>query len=282
MTHAETHGRFFPLDEHGYIINDTSPSHFPAAFGQRLVGAFQRAFPSGLRAVYLRGSVARGTFVPHLSDLDAFAVLDDACPTEPLIIEAALATELRTLLPGLTELEFTTCHEHDVLGNYLGVWPFFIKTQSLLLYGVDYARQLAPYRPGVSIMGEALWLAQRVAEYQRRLNQPEWQAKPQLLCEWMMKAVVRAAFELTMEQQHCYTRDLALCCQVFSIHYPHQAGLCHQAMVWAISPDDDLVGQQQLLAEFCPWIEKQLKRVMTEHHLDPNDYHLAPAGEAAQ
>ncbi|XAM73917.1 hypothetical protein PSCN1_21725 (plasmid) [Pantoea stewartii] len=263
-------------------MNDTSPSHFPAAFGQRLVGAFQRAFPSGLRAVYLRGSVARGTFVPHLSDLDAFAVLDDACPTEPLIIEAALATELRTLLPGLTELEFTTCHEHDVLGNYLGVWPFFIKTQSLLLYGVDYARQLAPYRPGVSIMGEALWLAQRVAEYQRRLNQPEWQAKPQLLCEWMMKAVVRAAFELTMEQQHCYTRDLALCCQVFSIHYPHQAGLCHQAMVWAISPDDDLVGQQQLLAEFCPWIEKQLKRVMTEHHLDPNDYHLAPAGEAAQ
>ncbi|QDX31421.1 nucleotidyltransferase domain-containing protein [Dickeya poaceiphila] len=279
MAHADIPGRFFPLDEQGFIVNDTSAHHFPAAFGARLVSAFQQWFPKTLRAVYLRGSVARGTQVPYLSDLDAFAVVADGCPTTPLTADDALTVELHQLLPGLTELEFTTCQEKDVLGNYLGVWPFFIKTQSLLLYGHDYARQLAPYRPGVAIMGEALWLSQRMAEYQRRLRQPEWQAKPRLMCEWIMKAVVRAAFELTMEQQRCYTRDLSLCCQVFCRQYPQQADLCRQAVAWAIEPDDCLAEQQQLLAAFCPWIEQQLQVLLAQHQVDPADYQLAPAVE---
>lgn len=279
MTQADIPGRFFPLDEQGFIVNDTSAHHFPATFGARLVSAFQQWFPQTLRAVYLRGSVARGTRVPGLSDLDAFAVLEDGSSIKPLTADDLLAAELRQLLPGLTELEFTCCQEKEVMGNYLGVWPFFIKTQSLLLYGYDYASQLASYRPGVAIMGEALWLTQRMVEYRQRLNQPEWQEKPRLLCEWIMKAVVRAAFELTMEQQRCYTRDLSLCCQVFCRQYPQQADLCRRAVNWAIHPDDCLAEQQQLLLVFCPWIEQQLRMLLQQHQVDPTGYQLAPAVE---
>lgn len=277
---AHTPGRFFPLDKHGNIINDTDAAYLPPGFAECVVGAFQRWFPDTLRAVYLRGSIARGTFVPGLSDLDAFAVLAEPARDVHPAADSALAAELLRLMPGLTELEFTTCQQHEVQGNYLGVWPFFIKTQSLLLYGEDYASQLRPYRPGVTIMGEALWLTQRLREYQQRLTQPEWRGKPGLLCEWIMKAVVRAAFELTMEQQRCYTRDLFLCCDVFSRHFPQQADWCRQAMRWAIQPDARLVDQQQLLALFCPWIAQQLQHQLQQYQVNPSAYQLAPLEES--
>ncbi|EMR6448767.1 hypothetical protein WJU70_001008 [Enterobacter cloacae] len=276
-------GRFFPLDEQGFILNDTDARYVSPAIREAIVSLFQQQYPqpNALRAVYLRGSIARGTFVAGLSDLDAFAVVDDAQPLRAIQADEQQAATIRSLLSGVTELEFTVCRTGDVTGNPLGVWPFFIKTQSLLLAGENFADRLAPYRPGVTIMGEAMWLPERLREYERRLTAPEWVDRPQVLCEWLMKAIVRAAFELTMERHKRYTRDLSLCLQAVSEHFPAQGVWCRQAVEWVLHPPTDLRALQPLLSHFCPWIEAELRQQLRHHQIDPARYQLASSGEDA-
>ncbi|EOY4514630.1 hypothetical protein ACP51X_001666 [Vibrio vulnificus] len=272
--------RFFPLGQNGEIVNDTSSTHVSEQLCHLIVDYFVRQFPDAeaLKSVYIRGSVARGTFVPGISDLDAFAVLQDGYAGPDLEADKTLLTKIKQTLPGVTEIELTHCHESEVIGNPLGVWPFFIKTQSLNIWGTDYAHQLADYKPGCQIMGEAMWLPNRLLEYQQRLNDDKWKGREAFLCEWIMKAVVRAAFELTMETEKRYTRDLDLCYQVFSRHYPEYSEMCHQAMVWAVSPDNDTRAHLQLVEKFSLWIERKLARILSDNLVDVSRYDLAAKG----
>ncbi|WP_137938619.1 nucleotidyltransferase domain-containing protein [Chitinivorax sp. B] len=267
-------GSFLPLTPDGALINDTSLSHIEPSLAKETVRLYEQWFGDTLRSVYVRGSVARGNAIPGCSDFDTFAVLDrDALPQCPAPTDTELK-HLSMLAPGLTQFEFHACTEANVLDSYYSTWPFLIKTQSVCLHGIDYAQQLENYYPGPEVMGEALYVPERLRLYGERLQNEQQVAQKVNTCEWIMKALVRAAFDLTMDRCRQYTRDLWLCHRTFAEYYSAQANDCHQALCWAIEPDADSIAQSELVNRLGAWITNEMLRLVGQYGIDLSRYRL--------
>jgi uncharacterized protein len=69
-----------------------------------------------------------------------------------------------------------------------------------------------------------------------------------------MKRVVRTGFELIMEQERAYTRDLYPCYLAVTRYFPAQAQQMHHALERAIEPSDNKEELAQFLDGFGAWI----------------------------
>lgn len=69
-----------------------------------------------------------------------------------------------------------------------------------------------------------------------------------------MKNIIRSGFCLTMEKEHKFTRDLGLCVQTFSHHYPEKSKEMQQALRYALDPTGNVVELMGFLSNFGGWI----------------------------
>jgi alkylhydroperoxidase/carboxymuconolactone decarboxylase family protein YurZ len=267
-------GSYLPLDSDGNIICDCRAEHVPAALAARTVEYYRERFGDRVVSVYVRGSVARGTAVPHVSDFDAFAVLALDAPAPRVLLAPAELEQFRAIAPELRDFELNACTVSDVVDRYQGTWPFIVKTQATCIAGKDFAPDLRPYRPGPAIMGEALYLKQRLELYERRLAEDADDAARVATCEWMMKALVRAAFDLTMERLGRYTRDLYLCHAAFAAVYPERMELGRRALQWAVNPTSEVAEQRQVARELGGWVIGEAGRQCRAHDINLSQYRL--------
>ncbi len=267
-------GSFLPVDAAGWLTNDCRADNVPAALRLALVDCFGRIFGDALTSVYVRGSVARGTAVPGVSDLDAFAVVADGTDaTCPHLSPQALAP-LRAAAPWLTDFELGACRREEVVRTYFSSWAFLVKTQSACIHGEDLGTALQPYRVGPHLMAEAMYLPMRMDVYAQRVAGDADPGQAAATCQWMMKAIVRAAFDLTLDRSGRYTRDLYPCWTTFSQLYPEHASHAERALRWAIAPDDDTTAQRALVDTFGGWICTEGARLLRLHGIDPARYEL--------
>ncbi|AKJ30949.1 hypothetical protein [Caldimonas brevitalea] len=269
-------GAFLPVDAEGYLVNDCRADHVPPALAALVIEHYRQSFGAHLRSVYVRGSVARGTAVDGVSDLDTFAVVDDAASPSCPLLPPELLERLHAAAPGLADFEFHACRRSAVTGSYYSTWAFLVKTQSACLHGEDLGPALAPYRVGPELMAEALYLRQRLALYAQRLAAEQQAPPPQQIatCQWFMKALVRAAFDLTLDRARRYTRDLYPCYATFAELYPERGPDCWRALEWAISPTPDTEPQRQLAEDFGHWICDEADVVARRNGIDPSRYVL--------
>jgi uncharacterized protein len=267
-------GSFHPVDGDGWLVNDTRADHVPVALRDRLINFFDERFGAALVAVYVRGSVARGTAVAGVSDLDAFAVVADG--TEPVCphLPSDTLAQFQAAAPGLIDFELNVCRRDDVVRNYFSTWAFLVKTQSARIHGEDLAAGLQPYRVGPHLMAEAMYLPLRMRDYAARIASDNSPEQATATCQWMMKAVVRAAFDLTLDRAGLYTRDLYPCWQTFSQFYPTRADDCERALRWAIAPDHNTTAHRALVDDFATWIGQEGVRLVQAHGIDLSRYEL--------
>lgn len=267
-------GSYLPLAPDGSLVNDCDLRNIPAPLADEVVRLYREWFGETLNSVYIRGSVARGNVVEGVSDLDTFAVLAAGSASQcPLPGESDIE-RLRAVAPNLSGFEFHACTESDVIGNYYSTWPFLVKTQSVCIHGVDYATRLKPYWPDAHIMGEAMYLPARLKMYEERLLLETGSDEKRRTCEWMMKALVRAAFDVTLDRLRRYTRDLYLCYSAFSEFYPEREADCRRALLWAIAPDDDTAAHRALTDDFGRWIVVEMQKSVVRNKIDLSLYSL--------
>lgn len=265
-------GAYMRTDADGYLLNECSASHVDPRLIALVTQFYRDSYGAALVAVYVRGSVARGSAVDGVSDLDTFAVVEDghadACPLLP----EAQQARLRAIAPGLVDYEFHACARSAVTGSYYSPWAFLVRTQSVCIHGTDLAPALAPYRVGPELMAEAIYLPQRMALYRQRLAREHTHEQRAATCQWMMKSLVRAAFDLTLEPGGRYTRDLYPCYSAFAGRYPQHESDCLRALRWAISPDGDSQAHSALAERLSAWIGGELARLAARYRLDMSNY----------
>jgi alkylhydroperoxidase/carboxymuconolactone decarboxylase family protein YurZ len=267
-------GSFAPLDRDGFIVNDTRRENVPEALIEALVDYCRETFGEALVSIYVRGSLARGRAIPGVSDVDAFAVVSECEPDVCAVIPDSLLRRVREAAPLLGPLELSVCSVANVIDQPLGTWAFLVKTQAACVFGRDLAPNLRPYRPGPEIMGEALYLCTRLGIYERRRGADQSSHERRATCEWMMKALVRAAFDLTMDRVRQYTRDLYVCYATFAALYPEREDVCRNALEWAINPTDEPDAQSELVADFGAWIVRETEALVARHAMDLSRYRL--------
>ncbi len=234
-------GSVQPLDEEGFIINDLSldnlqPEYLPIV--NDILKFYKTEFPKNIHSVYLRGSVAKGKAVPNISDIDTFAISYSEITRQDLLDRIKFYHEMTAKYPFLKGIEIFTKTLEEVQSSER--LQFLLQSQCLFVEGKDLRPELPKFGIGEWAYAHSNdidggikmlkgWLEKETAEEDLKEN-----------CTWIMKRTVRIGFELVMEKEQCFTRDLYPCYERFAKHYPEKAEEMRKALELAVFPTADM------------------------------------------
>jgi uncharacterized protein len=261
-------GRFFPLSESGFILNDCDPSYLDKPLAERINEFYFSRFGDQLHSVYVRGSVARGNFLPGLSDLDTFGVVKINNVSQAIPGSAEASARLIAEFPDFTDIVFVVVSLEKILTDRRNPFTFLLQTQSCCIYGSSLQPQLAPYRPNIEIVGEALYLRERIEKYWNDIAAIDDAQQIKFQCTVLMKGLIRSAYDLVLPLEKQYTRDLYLCYESFIRHYPEHEVAMRQAIEWAIEPITDKQCITGFLNSFGKWLCHATDELCKKHALE--------------
>ncbi|MEM9542579.1 MAG: hypothetical protein AAGA60_24190, partial [Cyanobacteria bacterium P01_E01_bin.42] len=216
-------------------------------------------------SVYLRGSIPRGLAIEGVSDLDGLAIVSslDGLEQQQTALRE-LGRKLRSQYPVCTAIETQIVPEAELWDKQRS-WGILLKTQGLPLWGVDHRPQLPPVTIGRNLIHHAWRLRQDIHNTRQWLRQPELSHKRaipliQHKCAWLCRSIVRSGFELVMEREQAYTRDLYLNYAVFARYFPAREREMRRALQLAISPSAQRSGLLVFWREFGHWLTEQIDR----------------------
>ncbi len=268
-------GRLLDTDAEGYVINPCGWEHIQDPW-LPLVTALQQEtvelLQDRLHSLYVRGSIPRGQGIPGVSDLDVIAVLQD---------EAAIGAELETLRRSLNR-RFRLCTGVEILGIPLaGIQDpanslrAVLKTQTLWIAGIDLRPQLPPVKPGPDLISHAFTLERDISTVMMELrgmsaHDGGSEAFVRRRCGWIARRLVRSGFELVMEQEGSFTRDLYPCYEVFAKYFPEQQRSMRKALELAIQPSSNRAGLVVFLDLLGGWLVTEIERTFWDPSLKIN------------
>ena len=255
------------VDAEGFLINPASVEAIVPpwdALVAATVEAYRRHLGDNLHSVYVRGSVAQGTAVENISDLDSFSVT-------PGLAKYWSDHWGRRARQGLEE-RFEFCAEVELnCVPMAALWRhrrykwarFHLKTQAACVFGEDLGPRLDPIRPGIDAMLHAPHVQGWLDRYRRKVERASRHKRLQL-CRRIMTFILRAGFDVVMERERTYTRDLVRCYDAFAKHYPQRAAEMRHALELAIEPTADAVEMRSLFDGLGSWLVEESKTCIGE------------------
>ena len=211
----------------------------------------------GCIGLYLRGSVAQGTDVPGISDLDIFGLVFNKGIRWRM---ASWVNELETAIHSRVDFPVEVeCMLASYEKSFALKRPFLariIKTQSLCLWGNDIGPQLPEVKPGKEMRMDSRWYAEDFLEFQKAID--EENSISSGIFRTFMKITLRVGFELVMERENEYTRDLGLCYLTFSKYYPQKKRHMYQALQWFLNPVSDKAVLGLWAEEMARWLVEEV------------------------
>ena len=231
-------GEFLRLDDEGFFINESkTPILQPwLPVVDETVNVYCHHIKDKIHSIYIRGSVARGTAIEGISDVDSFAVVFGGSKD----IDTTWFEEFEQYIS--SKYPFTTvdmrCINHKALirPDRLKFLKFVIKIQSICVFGDNLARIFPKYRPTLDVVWHLYRIEDNLRTVKERLALTNNHEEIELQCQWIMKRLVRSGGELLIEDELAYSRDLYPCYELFSKYYPTEALNMWRALEMAINP----------------------------------------------
>ncbi len=227
---------------------------------QFCVQEIQKQLPNLINSIYVRGSVARGVAIAGVSDIDLVIILKNKLP---VLYERGwvrqFVKQLRSKYPQVDDVEFETTSLSSLLNleSHLGI-RVLIELQGKLLAGDDVIKRLPPIKPDSSSFVHI----PTFSIFQERVKST-LATKDVFLpayISWVAKRYIRTGFELCIEREKVFTRDLYPCYKVFSKYYPGKEYEMCKVLEQAISPTwtkSQLLGCIYALGE---WLNLEVKK----------------------
>ena len=243
MNKIQKIGGYLEIDKDGFIIKKASAEKFQEKWKpviEETKNAYIEHFGDKLHSVYIRGSVAKGEAIDGIADLDSIAVVN--LPKEQIDIKwkEEFNKQIIAKYPFVKNIEIVAGTLDHALSKNRGV-HIIIKTQAVCIYGDDLSDSIAKLKPGKE---SALHFRNLQDELQQTIDFFEngWGDNLEESldkCSWIMKRILRTGFELVMERENKYTRDLYPCYESFSKYYPNKKDDMYKTLEFAINPTDD-------------------------------------------
>jgi uncharacterized protein len=248
MIQPQRIGKFLETDAAGYIRPDVSRALIGGKW-EPLVDLTAHALmgTGTVRAVYVRGSVPRGLALEDVSDLDVIYISE----SEQAEAERGIQEQAREKFPFVPKIEFLRLTDETfnriVPPRRTPYFHMLLKTQSLFMAGSDVTRFITPFRPGPEMVSHAFGLPKTYAETLQRLHDDP-PADETEIRQWFSRRLVRAGFEITLNRQLRFTRDLYLCWEQFAEFYPDYKTRMYEALVNSLNGHESLAGYGDLVA----------------------------------
>jgi predicted nucleotidyltransferase len=255
ILYADRDGYLPPIDCSRELPRDWRPAVNAA------VEAYRSCLSDRLHSVYVRGSIARGTAVPGVSDVDIVALAVDGAPDGATARLDDFAAELLRRYPIASAFELAVVPLDKFLTTFrFQSLRFAISLSGYPLVGTDVRIRLARPRLGPEAITHAHQVSQWRRAVERRLAAESADADVRLTCRWAMKRILRSAFELIMLEINGYTRDLYPCVRAAVREYPDRAHALWTALDLAVNPSSDKALIADILAGLSGWLEQEAKR----------------------
>ena len=259
-------GKYQEVDAQGYLQGVGDVSNIRGKWleaADALKGAYLERWPD-IHSLYIRGSLAKGTPVENVSDIDSFAVMKPSWDGAVTYDEVRLWAEeverrIRAAFPFVAGVELGL-EAYDGISDRDNIYTFILKTEAACVYGDDLASVIDPYKLGRDIAFQTAYFRSHLdlflAEYP---EEPE--AERADFLAWLMRRFLRLGMELVMLEEGRYTRDLFLCYESFVEHYPQKKGEMYRALELALNPE--VSGESEDFAKrFGAWLAEEAERCL--------------------
>ncbi len=257
MNEIRPMGSVLQCDLDGYLVFRPDPTRLQPkwkALLDQVVSVYETRFGPNLRSVYVRGSVAKGEAVDGISDIDTLALVKDG---EEEIMPKWCEDQLKALRKKhrfCTGIEIIVLPPLSLLHvnppKTVNPWKKLIKTQALCVYGEDIAPSIPRQRPDFNMAGHIFALSSDLPKTPEELAQ--YSARK---CTWLMKRIVRSGFELVMDREKTFTRDLYPCYAAFIKYHPEWEPQMWLALELAVFPQPEKV--EPVVSTLGKWLADQ-------------------------
>lgn len=251
-------------DRHGLLVNPCHRTMVSQEWHPPLrtvVMWCRRHFGARLAAVYLRGSVARATAVPYVSDLDITVVMEGDLHTQDAEACGARASLVARRYPVCASVEIVPLSRRSLrrAPECAGA-RFLLKTFGICIDGRDVTRRMKSFAmrdvPALCLPG----LPASMSEAARILQSRPSPAVARRICRWAAKQLVRSAYELALPELVVYSRDIVHCATIASQRLPRAESLIWRAAKYVVEPTDDASSVLDLIGTLSPIITRASAR----------------------
>ncbi len=240
-------GTIQPLDESGHILNLTSHTSLQRCWRQLLETVLKSLVEStsNIHSIYVRGSVAVGRAIKDVSDLDLIVVAFNDYEKNQAACEVIKNNHSHSD-SFCKKIDISLCTD-EMLLSPSDTSRFFIKTQSLHIYGRDISHAIPSFGIDTNLISHCWMNDKGVLEMLiKHLSSNDVEINIQEWCVWLMKMIVRNAFLTVMTKAQCYTRDLWPCYDIFSHYHLNEiSDSIYAALKLAVEPSknsDEVIG----------------------------------------
>lgn len=248
-------GSYIETDDDGYLINPTSIEKLQEKWlpvVEELKQEYIKHFNGDLVSIYIRGSVAKGEAIDHVSDIDSFAIVSLSDEEIDTSWRGSFNKYVQEKYPFVEGVEIRAVPVNE-LSHFKGD-QIMIKTQSVCIYGKEFANDISPMKPGIETAQHVKGIEREINKTKEWLGQEHTDEQIKKKCTWIMKRILRSGFELVMELSQMYTRDLYRCYEGFSKYYPERKEEMYEVLELAINPTTDRTIIQDILADQGIWL----------------------------
>ncbi len=241
-------GNTVVTDEDGFLIKTVSEKTLQRELLpliKKVILVAQKLFGNNLHSVYIRGSVAKGSFIAGISDLDVVVVTLNDCGDE---IEKQYIREIKQLeqnypkVQGIEKVIKTT--EQFIESRN----PVF-KYQTVCVYGEDLAIKMKPLRIGKETVVHLPGVIQSIDESIPKIESENEESWVKHWSIWMCKQLIRSAHELVSEDLGRFARDIFPCYEGAAKMYPEQEPLFRRTAEIAVFGTTDKLELLKIIAD---------------------------------
>jgi len=257
-------GTVMETDENGNLINEAGLDKIQEKYQAPIddVIEIQREqFGDRLTAIYIRGSVAKGTAIDDISDLDTITLVDmtkEELDNLDTSYRKRVGEEMKEKYPFLEKVELPIFSKENISFQM----QFLLKTSAVCVEGEDISKDMKPIalnkENASTIRGK---LDKNITEAVEEINEAEDGKTVQKALQWVSKRMLRAGALLVATDGKKYTRDLYPAYEIFSEKYPEQEESMRQALEYALNPISERTKVINFIEEFGSWLVEQDKKV---------------------
>ncbi|MBJ8031436.1 nucleotidyltransferase [Bacillus cereus group sp. N21] len=255
-------GRFCPVDDKGYIINDSHMNNIQPVFLKVIQEVQDICFhmlQDDLHSIYIRGSVPRGIGIEGIADIDTIILVRKDPKALDLEWIESIEQQLLQKFGCISGVELSFYDVEEVLhSSRLSFISFMIQTHGVCILGEDIRSQLPKYKVSRELAREHLiHLQPQIEQACKELIHNKGREDILDCCRWTMKIIVRAGLALTIDKEGLYSRDLHPAYELFSKHFPEQEQDMRKALQYAVNPIDDITEILSFLELLGDWMIKE-------------------------
>jgi hypothetical protein len=253
------------VSRNGYIGNPCRLNKIRAPWNELvtgIVGVYRKMLKDTLHSVYVGGSVACGRSIPNESDIDTLSIVKSGSPDGAAAWIAREERALAQRYPFAVRVELGCVPLASLFSEpWFGPLRFLVKTRSVCVFGTNVIPMLQPCKPGPEAIVHAYDLRHDIAEFNAAIRSPDNEVVLKE-CRWLMKRMIRVGFELVMQDECMYTRDLSECCRLFSVHYPEYGQDMRIALRLVAEPTREQAKLRELVGRLGTWLCREVDRVL--------------------